>query len=287
MCVRTPAPLKPFRARGHWNSVCLCGLGILGSANCSISQHWACVTVSFHCPLWLLFTGWCVILWEATMKISSEVKLRGLSYQSKSLANSCGVCLVKPISSWYLICFYLRYLAVKRQRTIAVRLRPLSAILESLKRYFELDFSSLSRVLDLLLDCVRFSARTFQSGVTLKIIDMANVFTTVSAVALNENNRWFKPAQLWHIHQWNQPNQCSIKFSMQSLHFADDRKASFHGNKQMVVTSNDEAALGFLGSSFFLTLLLCLGFFLLFSEMSTLHGRFVVLGPSPRQPFGL
>lgn len=40
-----------------------------------------------------------------------------------------------------------------------------------------------------LLDFVYFPAYTFQSGVTLKLIDI-HVFTAASAVALDENNRW-------------------------------------------------------------------------------------------------
>lgn len=99
-----------------------------------------------HCGL---FTWRAVILWEATMEISSEVKLSGLSYPSESLANTRIMCLVKLIPLCNSICFYFRYLPVQWQHTMAVRLRPLTVVHEPLKRYSETDFSSLSRVLRL------------------------------------------------------------------------------------------------------------------------------------------
>lgn len=59
-CAQTPAPLKPLRATGHGN--CVFRPRILGSANCYFSQQRACVTVSFHCPLWPLYLESCNIM---------------------------------------------------------------------------------------------------------------------------------------------------------------------------------------------------------------------------------
>lgn len=185
----------------HWSrsgpegikAVCVCeGSGYLAMP--TVTSHTTKLLLlspfTAHC---VLFTWRSVILWEGTIEISSEVKFRGLSYPSESLGNSHAVCLVKPIPSRNSVCFHFRYLHVKRQQTIAVRLWPLSVVHEPLKRYSGIDFSSLSLCspAGLLLVSLWFSVRTFQSGVTLKIIDMANVFTAVSAVTLDENNRWF------------------------------------------------------------------------------------------------
>lgn len=109
-CGQTPAPLKPLRARGHGNTVCLWGLRILGNANCYISHHQACVTVPFHCPL-------CPLYWEICniMRIHNgdliwgevqELKLRKweLTEQSRCVSRK------KPIPSCNPICFYFHYL---------------------------------------------------------------------------------------------------------------------------------------------------------------------------------
>lgn len=204
-CGQTPAPLKPFRARGHGNCVCLWGPC---NANCYISPHQACVTVSFHRPLCPLYWEICNIMrGDNGDLIRGEVQRLKLPKWEFREQSHC-VSRKKPIPYCNSIYFYFRYLAVKRQRTIAVRLRPLPVVPEPLKRYSGIDFSSLSPCCPagLLLDSVWFSVRTFQSGVTLKIMDTANVFTAESAVALDENNRWF--SRLRTLSQ-NQPN-CHI-----------------------------------------------------------------------------
>lgn len=106
-------------------TVCVCeGSGYLAMP--TVTSHTSkLVLLSPFTAHYVLFTVRSVILWEATIGISSEVKFGGLSYPSESLGNSRTVCLVKPIPSCNSICFYFRYLPVKRQHTIAVRLWPL------------------------------------------------------------------------------------------------------------------------------------------------------------------
>ncbi len=105
-------------------TVCVCeGSGYLAMP--TVTSHTTKLVLlspfTAHC---VLFTGRSVILWKGTMEISSEVKFRGLSYPSESLGNSRAVCLVKPTPSCSSISFYFRYLPVKRQHIIAVRLWP-------------------------------------------------------------------------------------------------------------------------------------------------------------------
>lgn len=114
-----------------------------------------------HC---VVFTARSVILWEATIEISSEVKFRGLSYPSEQVWGTVAlVCVVKLIPPRNSICFYFRYLTIIRQCTIAVRLRPPSVVHDPLKRYPGIDFSSLSLCFPagLLLDSVWFSSQDF------------------------------------------------------------------------------------------------------------------------------
>lgn len=102
-------------------TVCVCessGYLALPTVTCHTTRLVLLSSFTGHC---VLFTGRCVILWEATIEISSEVKFRGLSYPSESSGNSPTVCLVKPIPSCNSICFHFRYLPVKQQHTIAVR----------------------------------------------------------------------------------------------------------------------------------------------------------------------
>lgn len=133
----------------HWScsgpqgmeTVCVCeGLGYLAlpTVTCHTTGLVLLSSFTVHC---VFFTGRTVILWEATIKISSEVKFKGLSYPSESSGNSPAVCLVKLSPSCNSICFHFRYLPVKQQRTIAVRLRPQSAVHKPPKWYSGIDFS--------------------------------------------------------------------------------------------------------------------------------------------------
>lgn len=133
----------------HWSrsgpqgmvTVCVCessGYLALPTVTCHTTRLVLLSSFTGHC---VLFTGRSVILWEVTIKTSSEVKFRGLSYPSESSGNSPAVCLVKPIPSCNSICFHFRYLPLKQQHTIAVRLRPQSAVHKPLKWYSGIDFS--------------------------------------------------------------------------------------------------------------------------------------------------
>lgn len=145
-CAQTPAPLKPFRATGHGN--CVFGPGILSSANCYFSQHRACITVSFHCPLWPLYLESCNIMRDDNGDfIRGEVEW--LKLPKWEFGEQSHYVSRKTLSPLQLYLFYFRYLPVQWQHTMAVRLRPLTVVHEPLKRYSETDFSSLSRVLRL------------------------------------------------------------------------------------------------------------------------------------------
>lgn len=91
--------------------------------------------------------------------------------------------------------------------------------------------------------CVWFPAWTFRSGVTLKIMDTANAFTTAplwEQQMIHLLLRVIPNHPICDIYQWDSPNQCSVKFSThhsmlilgscwwQESSFDQDL---FHGNK--------------------------------------------------------
>lgn len=189
-CAQTPAPLKPFRATGHGN--CVFGPEILSSANCYFSQHRACITVSFHCPLWPLYLESCNIMRDDNGDfIRGEVewlKLPKWEFGEKSHYVSRKT--LSPLQL-YLFLLPLSTHSVTTHNGCKAATSDCGPWTTETILWDWLFLFVPRSPAGSLVDGVWFSARTFQSGVTLKIIDVANVFTTVSAVALYENNRWF------------------------------------------------------------------------------------------------
>lgn len=155
-----------------------------------------------HC---VLFTGRSVMLWEATKEISSEVKFRGLSYPSESLGNSPTVYLIKTHSLLQLNLFLLplstRWTTMHNSCKAVTSVcgpQTTETILWDWLFPFVPVFSSWTAP----GQSVVFLVRTFQGRVTLKIIDMAKVFTTVSALS---SSQWEQ--QMIHPLAYIIPNQ--------------------------------------------------------------------------------
>ena len=146
---------------------CVCG----GLAVPTVTSHTTELVLlspfAAHC---VLFTGRSVILWEATIEdlIRGEVqrlKLPKWEFREQSRCVSRKKNKTKKNTpSRNPICFYFRYLHVRRQYIKAVRLRPLSAAHEPTKRYSGIDFFPLcprGSPAGLLPDAVWFCSQDF------------------------------------------------------------------------------------------------------------------------------
>lgn len=174
--------------------VCLWGLRILGSVNCYIPHHQACVTVSFHRPLRRLYCRICNIMrGDNTDLIRGEVQRFKLPKWQFGERLHCVSCKNPfPLATQSVSTSVIYPLKDNTQKLSGCDLcLQLTDHWNDTLGFWDWLFLFVPVFSSWAAPGLWFSVRIFQSRVILKLIDMANVFSTVSSATLDESSRWF------------------------------------------------------------------------------------------------